>query len=96
MHASLVEAVSLKISDAAGAGCSVECMRHHWKQFRCRFLRPEGFFALSNPCVTHGSSFVDDFRVASDSVSLMISKPTWDVCSVECMHHPRSSFVDDF
>jgi hypothetical protein len=27
-----------------------------------------GLFALSNPCVTRGSSFVDDFLVTSDSV----------------------------
>jgi hypothetical protein len=29
-----VEAVSLMISEAAGAVCAVECMRHQWKQFR--------------------------------------------------------------
>jgi len=29
-----VEAVSLKISEAARAVYAVECMRHQWKQFR--------------------------------------------------------------
>jgi len=29
-----VEAVSLKISKAAGAFCAVESMGHEWKQFR--------------------------------------------------------------
>jgi len=33
INASPVEAVSLKISEAAGAVCTVECMRHQWKQF---------------------------------------------------------------
>ena len=63
IHASPVEAVSLQISEAAGAMCAVESMRHPWKQFRCRFLRPQGLLALSNPCVTGGRSFVDDFIV---------------------------------
>ena len=32
------------------------------------FLSPHGLFALSNQCITRGSSFVDDFLVDSDSV----------------------------
>ena len=43
-------------------------MRHPWKQFHWRFLRPQGLFALSNPRITHGSSFVDNFWVGSDLV----------------------------
>jgi len=31
-------------------------------------MRPEGLFALSNPCLTRGSRFVDDFLFCSDSV----------------------------
>jgi hypothetical protein len=34
MHASPVEAVSLKISEGAGAVGAVESMRHLWKHFR--------------------------------------------------------------
>jgi len=34
MHASPVEAFSMKISEAAGAVCAFECMRHPLKQFR--------------------------------------------------------------
>jgi len=34
IHALSVEAVSLKISEAAGAVCAVESMGHEWKQFR--------------------------------------------------------------
>jgi hypothetical protein len=56
-----VESVSLKIYEAAQAVCVVEYMRHKWKQFRRRFLRPHGLFALSNACVAPGSSFVEDF-----------------------------------
>jgi len=31
-------------------------------------MRLEGLFALSNPCLTRGSRFVDDFLFCSDSV----------------------------
>jgi hypothetical protein len=68
IHASPVETVSLKISEAAGAVRAVESMRHPWKHFRWWFRRPEGLFALSNPCLTIGSSFVDDFWFCSESV----------------------------
>jgi len=34
IHASPVEALSVMISEAAGAVCAVESMRHQWKQFR--------------------------------------------------------------
>jgi len=34
IHASLVEAVSLKISKDGGAVCAVESMGHPWKHFR--------------------------------------------------------------
>jgi len=61
IHKSPVEALSLNISESLRAVCAVESMRHLWKQFRRRFLRPHGLFALSNPCVSRGSIFVDDF-----------------------------------
>jgi hypothetical protein len=73
IHASPMEAVSLRISkstttqfsliisESIGAVGAVKSMRHHWKQFRWWFLRPQGLFALSNLCVTHGSSFIEDF-----------------------------------
>jgi len=34
INASPVEAVSLKMSEAAGVVCAVESRRHPWKQFR--------------------------------------------------------------
>jgi len=80
IHASPVAAVSLRISQMAatlflmitsqstGAVCAIESMRHPWQQFRWWFLSPQGLFALSNPCVTRGSSFVDYFWVGRDSV----------------------------
>jgi len=49
IHASPVEAVSLTISDSAAT------------QFLLMISKPTWVFALSNPCVTRGSSFVDDF-----------------------------------
>jgi len=61
-------------------------MRHPWKQFLWWYLSPYGVFALSNPCVTRGSSFVDDFWALRrylccwihaspvEAVSLIISK----------------------
>jgi hypothetical protein len=63
IHASPVKAVSLMISEATGAVCAVQCLGHPWKQSRWWFLRPKMLIALSNPCVTRGSSFVDDFWV---------------------------------
>jgi len=75
IHASPVAAVSLMISKPTWAICAVESMRHSWKQFcwwflrrqwlsfRSWFVRPQGFFVVSNPCVTRGSSFVEDFWV---------------------------------
>jgi hypothetical protein len=56
-----VESVSLKFSEAARAVCAVECMRHPWKQFWLKISEAQGLFTLSNPCVTRGSSFVEDF-----------------------------------
>jgi hypothetical protein len=56
-------------------------------------------FALSNPCVTRGSSFVEDFwghrgflrcRIHASpvkAVSLMISESTRVVCAVESICH---------
>ena len=100
IHASLVGAVSLIISELAttkfslmfsesiGAVCAVESTRHPWLQFRWWFLSQKGLFALSNPYVTRGSSFVDDFwghlgflccRIHASSVaavSLRISQTT--------------------
>ena len=52
---------SLIISESIGAVGAVKSMRHHWKQFRWWFLSQQGLIAVSNPCVTRGSSFVDYF-----------------------------------
>jgi len=49
IHALPVEAVSFMISDSAAT------------QFLLMISKPHGLFALSNPCLTHVSSFVDDF-----------------------------------
>jgi len=100
IHASRVAAVSLMISASTGALFIVESMCHPWKQFRWGFLSrqrlcfrwwfliPQELFALSNPCVTSGSSFVDDClghrgflrcRIHAspvEAVSLRISKST--------------------
>jgi len=108
------------ISEATGAFCVVESMRHPWKQFHWGFLSlhqlsfhwlflsPQGLLALSNPCVTIGSSFVDDFWVNRGSlrcrihaspveaVSLIISEATWVFCAVESMHHPWQQFCWGF
>jgi hypothetical protein len=60
-------------------------MCHRWKQFRCWFLRLQGLFALSNPCVTCGSSFVDDFWDGSDSV--FVDNFWARMCSLRCRIH---------
>ena len=69
-----MEAVLLMISDSTAT------------LFLMLFLSPQGLFALLNPCVTRGSSFVDDFCVhrgsfhcrihvsPMEAVSLRISK----------------------
>ena len=91
-----MEAISLTISDSAAT------------QFLLMISRPTWLFALSNPCVTRGSSFVDDFRSHRgclrcrihgsrvEAVSLMISKAT----GVFALSNPwvtsGSSFVEDF
>jgi len=80
IQASLVEAVSLNISEARGDVCAVKSIRHPWNQFCWWFLSPRGLFALSNPCVT------------MEAVSLMISKATGAICPVESMHHPWKQF----
>jgi hypothetical protein len=92
------------ISESIGGVCAVESMCHPWKQFRWGFLRAHGIFALSNPCVTCESSFVDDFWVHKgclrcrihmspvEAVSLMISVAIGVVCSVESMRHPWKHF----
>jgi hypothetical protein len=100
IHGWPVEAVSLIISEATWGVCAVESTRHPWKKFHWLFLRPQELFALSNPGVTPGSSFVDDFwghrgclrcRIHAwpvEAVSLIISEATWDVCAVESERHP--------
>jgi hypothetical protein len=67
----------LVISDSTGAMSANESMRHLWKQFQWRilsrqrisfpwlFLTKHGLCALMTPSVTYGSSFVNDFWVAS-------------------------------
>jgi len=108
IHVSPMEAVSLMISESLGAVCAIESMHHLWKKFRWWFMRPEGLLALSNPCVTCGSSFIDDFwghmgylrsRIHASpvkAVSLMIFEAT----GVDCTSNPcvarGSTFVDDF
>jgi hypothetical protein len=61
------------IFEAIRVTCTVESMRLLWKQFRrwflrrqrlsfqYWFLRPQGLLALSNQCVTLGSSLIDHF-----------------------------------
>ena len=49
-------------------GCANEYSRHLWKRFRWWFLSLQGLRALTNPCVTFGINFVDDFRFGSGSV----------------------------
>jgi len=73
IHASLMEAVSLTISESTGAVCGDESMSHLWKQFRWwflslqqlsfrwLFLSQQGHCALTNPSVTYRSDFVNDF-----------------------------------
>jgi hypothetical protein len=70
----------LLISKSIGVVCADESMRQLWKQFHWWFLSQQqlnfhwwffsqqGSCALTNPCVSYGSSFVDDFLVGSDSV----------------------------
>jgi hypothetical protein len=49
-------------------------------------------FAMSNPCVTSGSSFVD-FLDGSDSVFVDdFFYPKWALCAVEYMRHPWKQF----
>jgi len=59
---------SLTISESLGAFYADESTRHLWKQFRWLFLSQQGLCAVTNPCLTYGSSFVDDFWVCSNSV----------------------------
>jgi hypothetical protein len=92
------------ISESIGGVCAVESMCHPWKQFHWGFLRAHGIFALSNPCVTCESSFVDDFWVHKgclrcrihmspvEAVSLMIYVAIGVVCSVESMRHSWKHF----
>jgi hypothetical protein len=49
------------ISEPLGDVCAVESMRQKWKQFSLMISKPAWLFALSNPSVTRGSSFIDDF-----------------------------------
>jgi len=74
---------SLIISESTGAVGAVKSMRHHWKQFRWWFLSQQGLIAVSNPCVTRGSSFVDYFwshlgflrcRIHASSVAAVLLK----------------------
>jgi len=71
---------SLTISESIRVVCADESMRQPWKQFRWwflswqrlsfywRFMRQQGLCPLTNPCTSHGSSFVDNFWVDNDSV----------------------------
>jgi hypothetical protein len=73
---------SLIVSDAIRAVCANESMRQLWTQFRCwilsrhrlgfpwLFQTQQGLCALTNPCVTCGSSFGYHFWVGSDSLFL--------------------------
>jgi len=87
----------LTISKSIGAVCTDESMRQLWKQFRWwilsrqwlsfpwLFLTQQGLSALTNPCVTCGSSFGDDFESVVTQFSLTISEPTGAVCADESM-----------
>ena len=73
---------SLSISESTGVVCDDESICHLWKQFRWWFLSRQllrfpwlfvsqhGLCAMTNPCVSSGTSFGDDFLVGCDSVFL--------------------------
>jgi hypothetical protein len=55
------------------------------------FLSQYGQCVLTNPCVTCGSGFVDDFWLGNDSILLdyfwLNNDSTGDVCGQESRHH---------
>jgi hypothetical protein len=64
-------------------------------------------FTLSNPSVTRGTSFFENFEsqwvvwavelcVTHDSSSLIISKSLGVIWHVESMRHPSQQFIDAF
>jgi len=71
---------SVTISNSTGAVIADQSTRHLWNRFRSRFQRREwrsfhsqflsqqGLGALTNPRVTFGTCYVDDFPVDTDSV----------------------------
>jgi hypothetical protein len=95
------------IFESLGDVWAVESMRHPWEQFVDDFRVPRVVCSV-NPCVTLGSSLVDDFldimgslrfRIHEspvEAVSLMISKAAGALCIVESMQHRSSSLVDYF
>jgi hypothetical protein len=96
IQASPVEAVSLMISEAPWTVCAVQSTRHPWKQFRWWFLRPHGLFALSNPRVTRGSSFVDDFWRHMGCLRCRIHVSPWKQFRWWFSSRKWLGFVDDF
>jgi hypothetical protein len=73
-RASAGEAVSAKISKAAET------------QFSVTIAESKGMCVETNPDITWGSSSVGDFRVARDSLSVMISESTRTVCVDQSVH----------
>jgi len=71
---------SFIVSESTGMVCADESMRQLWTQFQCWILSrqrlgfpwvfqtQQGLCALTNPCVTYGSSFGYHFWVSSDSL----------------------------
>ena len=104
IHASSVEAVSLRISkstvtqfsliisESTGVVCAVESMCHPWKQFRLWFLSQQGLFALSNRASPVEAVLLMISTTATTQFSLMISELTGAVCAVESMCHPWKQF----
>jgi len=74
--------ISSTIFESTGAMCAYESMHQLWKQFRWSFLSrqrhsfpwlfksQEGLRSLTNPCMSFGSYFGDDFLVGDDLVFL--------------------------
>jgi len=99
IHASPVKVLLLMIFESLGAVWAVQFLYDFWvprgrngylcpcvtsgSRIRWWFMSPHGLFALSNPCVTRGSSLS------------IISESQGVVCTVESMRHPWKQFVDD-
>jgi len=97
LHASPVVVVSLMIYESLGVVSAFKSMCHPSNHYSRWFLRPEGLFAMSNPCLTCGSSFVDDFwghmgylrcRIHASPVQAIFINVFWVRCD--------SVLLDDF